>query len=92
MTLSSSSASDSEHRDENELLLAGRETLRLLTDVLRGHGILHELPGRRQERDGTLDRRVDRLGGLAVPALDELTELVDDGAVAPRLEDVQERL
>ena len=82
----------SEHRDENELLLAGRETFRLLTDVLRRHGILHELSGRRQERDGTLDRRVDRLRSLAVPALDELAELVDDGAVAPRLEDVQERL
>ena len=81
-----------EHRDEDELLLARRETLRLLPDVLRGHGILRELPGRREELDGTLDRRVDRLGRLAVAALDELAELVDDGAVAPRLEHVQKRL
>ena len=47
---------------------------------------------RREELDRALDRRVDRLRRLAVAALDELAELVDDGAVAPRLEHVEQRL
>ena len=50
------------------------------------------LPARRQELDGPLDRRVDRLGSLAVATLNQLAELVDDGAVPPCLEHVQKSL
>ena len=81
-----------EHRDEDELLLARSEALGLLADVLRRHRILGELSRRREELDRALDRRVDRLRRHAVPALDELAELVDDRAVAPRLEHVEECL
>ena len=88
----SSSASVAEHRDQHELLLARGEALGLLAHVLRRHRILGELRARREQLDGALDRRVDRLRRLAVAALDELAELVDHGAVAARLEHVQERL
>ena len=54
--------------------------------------VLGEVRTRREQLDGALDGRVDRLRGDAVAALDELAELVDDGAVATCLEDVQKRL
>ena len=81
-----------EHRDEDELLLARSEPLGLLADVLGRHGILAELRTRSEELDRALDGRVDRLRSHAVAALHELAELVDDGAVAPRLEYVEKRL
>ena len=82
----------SEHRDEDELLLARSQALGLLADVFGRHRILRELHARREELDRALDGRVDRLRRHAVAALHELAELVDDGAVATRLEHVKERL
>ena len=81
-----------EHRDEDELLLACGETLGLFAHVLGGQRLVLDRRHRREQRDRTLDRRVDRLGRLAVPALNERPELVDDAAVAACLEHVQERL
>ena len=81
-----------EGRDEHELLLARGEAFGLLPDVLRGRGIVGEGRCGCEQLDRALDRRVDGLGRHAVAALDERTELVDHGAVAPRLQHVQERL
>ena len=76
-----------EHRDEDELLLARGQALRLLAYVLGRHRLLDRL-WRREEVDRSSHGGVDRLGRHAVATLDELPELVDDGAVAPRLEHV----
>ncbi len=81
-----------EHRDQDELLLGRGEAFRLLAHVLRRHRVLRQLRPRREQLDRALDGRVDGLRRDAVPALDELAELVDDGPVAPRLEHVEKRL
>ena len=91
MTLSSSSASEPNiaMRTSSSSLAARPSACSRTSSVVTGSSTGCR---RREELDGTLDRRVDRLGRLAVAALDELAELVDDGAVAPRLEHVQQRL
>ena len=81
-----------EGRDEHELLLARGEAFGLLPHVLRGRWVVRERGRRCEQLDRALDRRVDRLRRHAVAALDERTELVDHGAVAPRLQHVQKRL
>ena len=82
-----------EQREQDELLLARREAFRLLRARPRPSAGRRPAARRRSsERDGACDGRVDRARRRAVAALDERPELVDDGAVAPRGEDVDERL
>ena len=64
----------------------------LLADVLGGRRVLVERHPVREERDGARDRRVDLRRRAAVAPLHEGAELVDDGAVPPRGEDVDQRL
>ncbi len=92
MTLSSSSASEPNiaMRTSSSSLAARPSACSRTSSVVTGSSA--SCAGRREQLDRALDRRVDRLRRHAVAALDELAELVDDGAVAPRLEHVQERL
>ena len=90
--LSSASASEPNiaMRTSSSSLAARPSACSRTSSVVTGSSV--ELHARREELDRALDGRVDRLGRHAVAALHELAELVDDRAVAPRLEHVQERL
>ena len=61
-------------------------------DVLGARRILVERQSVGEERDGARDGRVDLRRRAAVAALHEGAELVDDGAVPARREDVDQRL
>ena len=81
-----------EHGQQHQLLLARGQTLGPLADVLGGGRVADEGAARCEELDRALHDRVDRLRRRPVAALHERPELVDHGAVATCLEDVQERL
>ena len=82
-----------EHCEQHQVLLARGQPVGGVEHVLGARRILFEgWCAGRQQPDGTLDSRLDRRRSLAVPAFDEQPELVQHGAVAPRREDVQQRL
>ena len=80
-----------EEREQEQLLLARGKTLRLVAHVVEvDRSLLRSVAG--DERDGALDRRVDLPGRRAEAALEQVAQLVDDGLVARRREDVDDRL
>ena len=81
-----------EERDQDELLLARGQPFGLGADVLRARRILVQRHAVGQQRDRSRDGCVDLARRLAVAALHQRSELVDDRAVAARREDVDQRL
>ncbi len=81
-----------EQAEQEQLLLAGGHALGLLPDLVqrRGDVLLGLRVGR--ERDGALHRRVDRPRRRAEVAGEQSAQLVHDGQVAARGEDVEQRL
>src|SRR5204862_4498879 len=81
-----------EEREQEQLLLARGEALRLVAELVQ----VRRRPLRpcavRDQLDGPPDGRIDRSGRAAVAALDQVAELVDDGLVTGGGEHVKERL
>ena len=81
-----------EERQQEQLLLARREALRVLANVVELERLLDFLVRAGDERDGTLDGRVDRSRGRSELPLEQIAQLVDDRLVARCRENVDDRL
>ena len=81
-----------EQRQEQELLLARREPLRLVANVVEFDRLVLGLCLSGDQGNGSPDRFVDLLGRRAEPSFEQVAELVDDGLVARGRQNVDDRL
>ena len=82
----------SEERQQEQLLLARGEALRVLANVVELERLLDFVVRAGDERDGPLDGRVDLPRWSAETPLEQIAQLVDDRLVAGRRENVDDRL
>src|SRR4029453_11087551 len=81
-----------EQGQQQELLLACRETFRLVADVVENDGLVRRRRVPCDQRDCTLPGCVDLARRRSEAPLEQVAKLVDDGLVARRGQDVDDRL